>query len=162
MADCKFWNGEYLEAVSLYKEFEKFYPANEAIPYVIFQIGNCYYNLKRSYDRDQTYTKKALEAYKRLLENFPNNPYADEVKKRIKILRELLAKHELYIAQFYYKIKYYKAAYGRLAYLLNNYPDTESGKQAKLLIKKYKEMALKEEAELKAGTKKDFWGNPVQ
>ncbi len=161
MADSKFWEGKYLEAVALYEEFEKFYPANEAIPYVIFQIGTCYYKMRKSYDRDQSFTKKAIEAYQRLLETYPNSPYTTEVKNRIKKLRELLAKHELYVAQFYYKIGYYRAAYGRLLYLINNYPETSPAVKARKLVLTYYKKAVKETEELKNGTKKDFWGEPV-
>ncbi|WP_084222208.1 outer membrane protein assembly factor BamD [Thermodesulfobacterium hydrogeniphilum] len=161
MADCKFWEGEYLEAISIYEEFEKFYPNNEAIPYVIYQIGTCYYKLKLSYDRDQTYTKKAIETYERLLQNFPQNPYKLEVKKRIRELKELLAKHEFYVAKFYYRIKYYRAAYGRLLYIINNYPDTYTCQKAKKLVLTYYKKALLETKELREGKKKDFWGEKV-
>lgn len=161
MADCKYWAGEYLEAISLYKEFEKFYPTNEAIPYVIFQIGTCYYKLKLPYDRDQTYTKKAIYTYERLLKNYPNSPYNIEAKKRIKELKELLAKHELYVAKFYYKIKYYRSAYRRLLYLIENYPNTHSAKYAQRLLPIYERKAKIETKELKEGKKKDFWGQPV-
>ncbi len=161
MADCKFWSGHYLEAVNLYEEFEKFYPANEAIPYVIFQIGTCYYKIRKSYDRDQSFTKKAIEAYQRLLEAYPKNPYIPEVKKRIRKLRELLAKHELYVAKFYYKIGYYRAAYGRLLYLINNYPETSPAVKARKMVLTYYKKAVEETKELREGTKKDFWGQTV-
>ncbi len=161
IADCKFMQGDYLSAIDLYENFEKFYPANEAIPYVIFQIGNCYYQLVLPYDRDQSFTKKAIENYLRLLENFPKNPYRVEVKKRIKKLREILAHHEFYVARFYYKMKYYRSAYNRLLYLLNNYPETLYAKKARKLVYKYYKMALKETEELREGKKKDFWGEPV-
>lgn len=161
MADCKYWLGEYLEAISLYEEFEKFYPTNEAIPYVIFQIANSYYKLKLSHDRDQTYTKKAIENYERLLKNFPENPYTFEAQKRIRELKELLAKQELYIANFYYRMKYYRGAYQRLLYLIENYPETISAQKAKSLMFTYYQKALLETKELQEGTKKDFWGNEV-
>ncbi len=161
MADCKFWEGNYLEAIPIYQEFEKFYPDNKAIPYVIYQIGTCYYKLRLPYDRDQTFTKKAIEAYQRLLQDFPGNPYRIEIKKRIHILRELLAEHEFYVAKFYYKMKYYRAAYGRILYILNNYPDTKVFQKAKKLVLTYYKKALLETKELREGKKKDFWGEPV-
>ncbi len=161
MADSKFWQEEYETAIVLYKEFEKFYPGNEAIPYVIYQIGNCYYKMIHPFDRDQSYTKKAISAYQRLLENFPNNPYRFEAKRRIKELKELLAEHELYVAKFYYKIKYYRGAYQRILYILNNYPDTYTAKIAKKLALTYYQKALIETKELAEGKKRDFWGDRV-
>lgn len=158
MADSKFWSQDYLEAIPLYESFEKFYPNNEAIPYVIFQIGTCYYKLKQSYDKDQTYTKKAIETYQRLLQNFPQNPYRLETEKRIKELRELLAKHELYVAKFYYKMGYYRGAYNRILYILNNFSDTQTSKEAQKLAFSYYQKALIETKELAEGNKKDFWG----
>ncbi len=161
MADCKYWLGDYLEAISLYEEFEKLYPTNEAIPYVIFQIATSYYKLKLSHDRDQTYTKKAIEHYERLLKNFPASPYTLEAQKRIQELRELLARQELYVANFYYRIKYYRGAYQRLLYLIENYPETSSAQKAKVLLLPYYQKALLETKELQEGTKKDFWGEKV-
>ncbi|MEZ0343336.1 MAG: outer membrane protein assembly factor BamD [Caldimicrobium sp.] len=161
LADTKFWEGSYLEAITLYEEFEKFYPNNEAIPYVIFQIGTCYYKLRQTLDRDPTYAKKAIETYQRLLQTYPNNPYTLEAKKRIAELRELLAQHELYVAKFYSKIKYYRAAYKRLLYLVETYPETYAAKYATGLLEKYYRLALKETEELNAGVKKDFFGGLV-
>uniref|UniRef100_A0A832GNJ1 Outer membrane protein assembly factor BamD n=1 Tax=Caldimicrobium thiodismutans TaxID=1653476 RepID=A0A832GNJ1_9BACT len=161
LADTKFWAGEYLEAITLYEEFEKFYPNNEAIPYVIFQIGTCYYKLRQSVDRDPSFAKKAIETYQRLLQNFPQSPYTYEAEKRIKELRELLASHELYVATFYYKIKYYRGAYKRLLYLLENYGDTHAAEQARALLDRYYRQALKETEELNRGAKEDFFGGKV-
>lgn len=161
LADTKFWEGSYLEAITLYEEFEKFYPNNEAIPYVIFQIGTCYYKLRQTIDRDPTYAKKAIETYQRLLQTYPDSPYSIEAKKRISELRELLAQHELYVARFYHKIKYYRAAYKRLLYLIETYPDTHAAKYATGLLEKYYQLALKETEELNAGIKRDFFGAQV-
>ena len=161
LADIKFWSEDYLEAISLYEEFEKFYPTNEAIPYVIFQIANCYYKLRQTPDRDPSYAKKAITHYERLLQNYPNSPYTLEAKKRIQELRELLAQHELYVAKFYHKIKYFRGAYNRLLYLIENYPDTQAGIIAKSLVDTYYRLALQETEELKKGTKKDFFGSQV-
>lgn len=161
LADTKFWEGDYLSAITLYEEFEKFYPNNEAIPYVIFQIGTCYYKLRQSIDRDPTYAKKAIETYQRLLQTFPESPYTLEAKKRIAELRELLAQHELYVAKFYHKIKYYRASYKRLLYLIETYPETYAAQYAKGLLDKYYQKALKETEELNQGSKKDFFGGLV-
>lgn len=161
LADTKFWAGSYLEAITLYEEFEKFYPNNEAIPYVIFQIGTCYYKLRQTIDRDPTYSKKAIETYQRLLQTYPDSPYIIEAKKRIAELRELLAQHELYMARFYHKIKYYRAAYKRLLYLIETYPETYTAKYATGLLEKYYKLALEETKELNTGVKKDFFGGPV-
>ncbi|OAG27196.1 outer membrane protein assembly factor BamD [Thermodesulfatator autotrophicus] len=160
LADCKFFAGNYLEAIVLYEEFEKLHPTNEAIPYVIFQIATCYYKLKLPPDRDQSFTKKAIEYYERLISRFPNSPYTFEARKRIKECRESLGAHELYVAKFYYKTRRYRAAYYRLLYLLQSYPDTKAAVKARRLTAKYYPKALQETRALAEGTLKDFWGRP--
>ncbi len=162
LADCKFYARKYLEAIVLYEEFEKLHPTNEAIPYVIFQIGTCYYKLMLSPDRDQSFTKKAIENYERLLQRFPDSPYILEARKRIKECRERLGEHELYVAKFYFRTKRYRAAYWRLLYLLQTYPDTRAAAKARPLTQKYYAKAQEETKALAQGTLKDFWGQPYR
>ncbi len=160
LADCKFFAGKYLEAAVLYEEFEKLHPTNEAIPYVIYQIGTSYYKMMLSPDRDQTYTHKAIEAYERLLRSYPDSPYVYEARKRIAEARERLAQHELYVARFYYRTKRYRAAYYRLLYLLENYPETTTAQKARQKIDLYYQKALEETRALAEGRLKDYWGKP--
>ncbi|QJA05472.1 outer membrane protein assembly factor BamD [Thermosulfurimonas marina] len=160
LADCKFFAGKYLEAVVLYQEFEKLHPTNEAVPYVIFQIGTCYYRLMLSPDRDQTNTRKAIEAYERLIKTYPDAPYVYEARRRIARARERLAEHELYVARFYYRTGGYRAAYYRLLYLLDNYPETRAAAKARRLVYTYYRKAQEETRALAEGRLKDFWGQP--
>ena len=162
LADCKFYAKNYLEAIVLYEEFEKLHPTNEAIPYVIFQIGTCYYKLMLSPDRDQSFTKKAIENYERLIDRFPDSPYTQEARKRIRECRERLGAHELYVAKFYFRTKRWRAAYWRLLYLLQTYPDTRAAEEARPLASKYYAKALEETRKLAEGTLKDFWGRPYR
>ncbi len=162
LADCKFYARQYLEAIVLYEEFEKLHPTNEAIPYVVYQIGTCYYKLMLPPDRDQTFTKKAIESYERLIERFPDSPYVAEARKRIKECRERLGEHELYVARYYFRTKRYRAAYWRLLYLLQTYPDTQAAHKARTFAQKYYVKAQEETRALAAGTLKDFWGKPVR
>jgi len=160
LADCKFFAGKYLEAVVLYEEFEKLHPTNEAIPYVIYQIGTCYYKMMLSPDRDQTNTRKAIQAYRRLIQSFPDSPYVYEARKRIARARERLAQHEWYVARYYFRTERYRGAYYRLLYLLENYPETETARKARIWAQAYYQKALEETKALAEGRLKDFWGQP--
>lgn len=60
------------------------------------------------------------------------------------------------MASFYFKIKYYRAAYKRLLYLLETYPETYVAQQAKASLEKYYQMALKETESFNKGEVKDF------
>lgn len=121
-ADAYYHLEEYEEAVYAYEAFESLHPRNEAIPYVIYQIGRCYYERMESIDRDQTATKKALDTFQRLRRAFPKSSYAMKADSHIKECYERLAGHEFYVGMFYYKSKHYKTALDRFQTVLDEYP----------------------------------------
>ena len=133
VADAHFYRGEYPEAVSAYEDFIQLHPKNEAIPYVLYQIGACYYEQLLSEDRDQTPTHLAIIAFQRLLKEHPDSAYSSKASERIQDCRKLLAEHELYVANFYYKSKHYRAALSRFEGLLAGYSDVlSSDKQSQV------------------------------
>ncbi len=123
-ADAQFYLDNYREAHLLYQEFEANHPTNEAIPYVLFQMGLCHYLQIDSIDRDPGHAIDAIAAFSRLVQSFPGSPYEVEARARIQASRDFLARHEMYVATFYVKTGEYEQAEGRLDYLLTTYPDT--------------------------------------
>ena len=123
IADSHYHLKQYDEAVFAYEEFEKLHPRNEAIPYVIYQIGLCYYEQIDTIDRDQTPARKALETFQRLYKQFPDDQYARSGNEHIPKCLKSLAGNEYYIGVFYYKSKHYQAALQRFMAVLSNYPD---------------------------------------
>ena len=123
IGDAHYKLEQYEEAVFAYEEFEKLHPRNEAIPYVIYQIGRCYFDQIETIDRDQNSARKALEAFKRLKKQYPNDPYARSAEAHITTCYQSLAGNEYIIGKFYYKSKHYKAAYHRFMAVISNYPD---------------------------------------
>ena len=136
LADCKFYMGDYDEAISLYEEFEKLHPTNEAVTYVIFQEGSCYYRLMKGPDRDQTSTHKLIETYERLLNRYPDSPYSYEARKRIAEAKNRLAQHEVLVARWYIRTGQAPQAKNRLETALDLYPGTSEGVEAARLLKK--------------------------
>ncbi len=131
IADAHYSLKEYDEAVVAYEEFESLHPRNEAIPYILYQIGLCYFKQIDTVDRDQTAAEKALSTFKRLKKQFPDNTYAIKAGDRINKCLKSLAAHEFHVGLFYYKSKHYKAALKRFKAVLSKYPDV--GVQQKAL-----------------------------
>jgi len=123
IADAYYHRGEYEEAIMAYEEFEELHPKNEAIPYVIYQIGLCHYEQLDSIDRDQTSAKKAIGTFNRLLKNYPDDPYSNKAQELYRLCLKSLADHDLYVGLFYYKSKHYKAALERFKAVVLLYPD---------------------------------------
>lgn len=113
IADAHYHLKEYEDAIFAYEEFEELHPNNEAIPYVIQQIGNCYFEQLNTIDRDQTPAIKAIETYERLIKNHPDDPHSKDVAEKIRICKKSLAENKFYIGHFYYRTKRYKSALSR-------------------------------------------------
>jgi len=130
VADAQFHQEHYEEAIFAYEEFETLHPRNEAIPYVIYQIGLCYFEQVDTIDRDQSNTQKALDTFNRLIKTYPDNEYSRKALAHRTQCQKTLAGHDLYVGKFYYKDKHYKAALRRFQSVLTNYPDVGVHHQA--------------------------------
>jgi outer membrane protein assembly factor BamD len=129
IADSHYQLKEYDDAIFAYEEFEHLHPNNEAIPYVIQQIGNCYFEQLDTADRDQTPALNAIEAYERLIKNHPDDPLSKDILGKIKICQKSLAENEFYIGNFYYRTKHYKSALVRfqsIASTWNEFPEIQA------------------------------------
>jgi outer membrane protein assembly factor BamD len=134
VADSTFYLEEYEEAVLQYTDFEERHPTNEAIPYVMFQIGMCYYKQIDTVDRDSSNAINTIYSFSRLLRAFPNSPYQDETIVRIKAARNYLAINEYYVASYYERTGAHEEAIARLEYLLKQYPESTISPTAKMLL----------------------------
>lgn len=123
LPDAHFQREEYEEAAAGYDHFEKMHPANEAVPYVIYQLGMCHYKRLRDADRDQTPASEALAAFNRLISEYPASPYAKKAADPIRTCQEHLAEHELTIGRYYLRHGNYAAALKRFENVMTRYPD---------------------------------------
>ncbi len=135
-ADSHFHRGEYMEAKLLYQQFEERYPTNEAIPYIMFQVGRCDFRMVDRIDRDISGARDSIRSFSRLLRAYPDSPYTSEAKAYIELARNFLVNHEYLVAVFYVRTRQYEQAEHRLRYLLNMYPDSTIAPMAKELLER--------------------------
>ena len=147
IADSHYKRQEYGEAIFAYENFEQLHPRNEAIPYVIYQIGRCYYDQIDTPDRDQTSAQKALETFNRLIEQYPQDKYAVRAAEHIDKCQKSLAGHAYVVGVFYYRTKHYKAALHRFMSVISEYPDVGYHQKALEYIAKCESSIAKEEAQ---------------
>ncbi len=134
IADAHYQLEEYEEAIFAYQEFKSLHPRNEAIPYVIYQVGLCYFDRMDSIDRDQSVVRQALESFQRLVAQHPESPYAGKARKHIEECKKSLAGHEMYVGRYYYKTKHYRGALARFKRVLSDYPNAGFGQEARQYI----------------------------
>ena len=123
LGDAHYQAQEYEEAIFAYEEFENLHPKNEAVPYVIYQIGRCFFDRLDSIDRDQTMATEAIRVFGRLISSYPESPFAKKAKQHVRVCQKSLAEHDLYVGHFYMRTKHYKAAIERFKTVIKRYPD---------------------------------------
>jgi outer membrane protein assembly factor BamD len=123
VADSHYKLGEYEEAIFAYEEFENLHPRNEVIPYVVYQIGRCYYAQIDTPDRDQEKAKRARDTFVRLMATYPDSDYSVKAREYYNKSLKTLAESEFGIGLFYYKSKHYRAALQRFKSVIERYPD---------------------------------------
>ncbi|MEL4382839.1 outer membrane protein assembly factor BamD, partial [Shewanella algae] len=91
-----------------YKVFRELYPKHEMAPYALYRIGESYFNeVPSTADRDLDPAVSAIEAFKQLARDYPNDEHAKDAAKKAHDLTRKLAEKEDYIANFYYKRELY-------------------------------------------------------
>lgn len=130
IADATFLKGDYLEAVNLYKEFQKRHPTNENIPYVIFQMGLSYLNYQDDlsifggipHDKDLIAVENAIVEFVYVTDYYPTSPYAEKAGEKAVICKNIVAKHELYVGDFYFSRNKYQSAIPRYRRIVEEFP----------------------------------------
>jgi outer membrane protein assembly factor BamD len=134
IAESLYSEANYLEARFEYDKFLQLYPVHPLASRAQFQVGMCSLQQMLSYDRDQTHTHEALQAFRLLRRKYPQDPLVPAAETHIRTLREHLATRELYVARFYYRKKAYQAAIGRLLNLIQVYPTTPALDEALYML----------------------------
>jgi outer membrane protein assembly factor BamD len=141
LGDALYLQGNYLEALGAYEDFERLHPENDAVPYAVYQQGMSQYMRMHGIDRDQTPTIQTIQTLARLIETYPDSQYAAMARARIAEAQNNLAGHEFYVGEFYYRRKDYAAALSRFMGLLQYYPDSGYHQRALNYIAEYKSLA---------------------
>jgi len=111
------------EAQLRYRDFANRYPNDPDRDYALLMLGNTYTKRKLRPDRELNETRKALKAYRQLINLYPHSSHVEEARQKIAEVRAVLAQHEWQVAKFYARNKLWLAAEWRLEYLKEHYPE---------------------------------------
>ncbi|SMM99118.1 Competence lipoprotein comL precursor [uncultured Candidatus Thioglobus sp.] len=126
---------EYDPAISRLNDYIKLYPEHFSTPYAYFLRGVISEGKSRSIlddyitdnaQRDVDSVRNAFNYYLTLIDKFPKSEYTEEAKSRLIVLRNILARHELFVAIYYSKRKANISAVNRTKYIIEKYPNTPS------------------------------------
>lgn len=124
IADVHFKNEDYPEAQISYQNFKELHPKHPKIDYVVYKTGLSYFlQLPETIDRDITLANDAIYSFDELIKRFPTSQYLVEAKEYRRKSYVMLNEKELYIADFYFKQKYYDSALLRYISAYKKFPD---------------------------------------
>jgi outer membrane protein assembly factor BamD len=137
-------NEKYDKAINALNDYIKLYPNHSSTPYAYYLRGLISkqkstsflddMNVTDSASRDIQSVKDAFNYYLALIKKFPTSKYSIEAKSQLITLKNILARHELFVAIFYTKRPAPIAAINRCKYIIENYPNTPSVPAALHLI----------------------------
>ena len=136
--------GLHDEALDKLSNFISQYPNHLIIPYALYMRGVISEDKSKSIlddieitdnaERDVQSVKQAMNYFLDLINKHPESNYAKESKRKLIKLRNILARHELFVAIFYSKKQAYISSINRCKYIIENFPDTPSVPAALHLI----------------------------
>ena len=125
---------EFDKAVKEFDTFMAFYPRHQIADLVQYRLAMSYYDQIKPIEQDQTLAARALEAFKKLVKEYPESRYATDGLAKIDICRGRLAQKEVWIAAYYLNNGNVVGARQRLEKVLVDYPRTLVVPEAMFLL----------------------------
>lgn len=130
LAEINFARKEFQLAAFNYNLLRRIYQRSDYNKTCLFKTALCYYNLSPTFDRDQDYTFKAIQAFTEFQSVYPNDSLFAASTGFIIELREKLAYREYYTGVVYQKMDYLKSALIYYNFVIDDYADTKVIEQA--------------------------------
>jgi outer membrane protein assembly factor BamD len=116
--------------------FIKLHPNHPNVDYAYYLRGLASFDSSISFldkvfdqepsERDPKSVRKAFKYFSELIRRFPKSRYLPDSIKRMKELRENLARYEVHVAHFYQRRGAHLAAANRAKYIIKNYQSTRA------------------------------------
>jgi len=127
-------NYDSAEAVSAADRFIRLHPQHPNADYAYYMKGLSSFTegqgiLERFLPTDQTHrdpgpARQSFADFSQLIARYPSSEYAADARARMVYLRNLLARYEINVANYYFKRRAYVAALNRGRYVVENFQET--------------------------------------
>ena len=146
IAYCYYKSDEPEAGMAAIDRFLKLYPTHPHTDYAYYLRGIISFNIGKGLtqrylptDLSQRDPGPALDAFNdfaELVRRFPDSQYVPDAKQRMLYLRNLLAQHEVNVANFYMRREAYIAAANRARLVVEQYQQTPAVPEALVLMAK--------------------------
>ena len=110
-------------AIEAADRFIRLHPQHPSVDYAFYMKGVAAYDINKSFfssiipsddsKRDVSGVREAFGEFSTLLNRYPNSRYAQDARARMVYIRNMLARHEIHVANYYFKRGAYMAALKR-------------------------------------------------
>jgi len=150
-AYARYKAGDYTDAIAAAERYVTLHPGTKESSLAYHIIANSYYDQVKDPKRDQTRTKKALNALNTVATRYPDSRYAEQARNRIKTMKDLLAAKEMDVGRYYLKQQNYLASINRFRTVVTEYQTTAHVEEALLrLTEAYMALGITNEAQTAA------------
>jgi len=155
MAYAYYKDNEPETAILSADRFIKLHPNHPNVDYAYYLKGLAAFDVNSSFfsnlfnqdaaERDPKAARQAFTYFAELVKRFPKSQYRKDSIKRMTLLRDNLARYEVFVAQYYMKRNAHLAAVNRAKYVLQHYPKTKSVPEAlAIMVEGYRKLGLKD------------------
>jgi len=133
-------NSEWEAARAAASRFIRLHPDHAQVDYAYYlrglaawQAGRFSLERLRLIDiskRDLGASRDAYQDFRELIQRYPQSEYVADAQQRIVYLRDILARHELHVADYYLRKGAYLAAVERGRWVVENYPESNATRDA--------------------------------
>lgn len=125
---------DYEATMAAADRFIRLHPQHPNVDYAYYMKGLASYSQSKDFfssflpidqtRRDPGLARNSFATFNELLTRYPDSSYAPDARKRLVHLRNILARQEIHIANYYFKRGAYLAAANRGRYVVENYQMT--------------------------------------
>ena len=154
MASYAYWSQAYYSnSVNELNRFIKLYPKNENLDYAYYLLAMNYYDSIVDEKKDLRPLNEAKKYFNNIIQKYPESDYALDGKYKLRLIDDMLAAKEIYIARHYIKKEKWIAAINRLKIVVSDYDTTIYVEEAlHRLVEVYYIIGLEEESKKYAKT----------
>lgn len=145
--------GEQAQAVATIERFIRLHPASPALDYALYLKGIVNFNdnlglfgfISRQdlSERDQKAAKVSFEAFKELVERFPDSRYSPDARLRMTYIINSLAQSEVHVARYYFNRGAYVAALNRAQIAVTDYQGVPAAEEALyIMLRSYEALGM--------------------
>ena len=132
------------QAIAACDRFIRLHPNHPNVDYAYYLKGLVNFNedlgllgyvsMQDLTERDPKAAQESFEAFKALVNRFPDSKYAHDATLRMAYLVNALASHEVHVARYYMKRGAYVAAVNRAQTSIKTYPDAPANEEALFIM----------------------------